>query len=171
MFFLITTQHSSIKVKKNSHFVPILRKGAPNPLADLNGGGGCIYTSGFGLGGPNLGGPNPPGHRDDVSSHLKYYRLSSEILDYKLILFRSGHFDHDMEKIWQLLVYSKHPNTLRNIGNAVKVLVNSHSTREYMRQWKKARLIEDVFEVFGIKVVVGSDGRYICNFSRVKAII
>ena len=35
---------------------------------------------------------------DDVSSHLKYYQLSSEILDYKLILFRSGQFDHDMEK-------------------------------------------------------------------------
>ena len=28
--------------------------------------------------------------RDDVSSHLKYYQLSSEILEYKLILFRSG---------------------------------------------------------------------------------
>ena len=36
--------------------------------------------------------------RDDVSSYLKYYQLSSEILDYKLILFRSGQFDHDMEK-------------------------------------------------------------------------
>ena len=44
------------------------------------------------------GGPNSLGHRDDVSSHLKYYQLSSEILDYKLILFRSGQFDHDMEK-------------------------------------------------------------------------
>ena len=38
-------------------------------------------------------------YRDDVSSHLKHYQLSSEILEYKLILFRSGHFDHDMEKI------------------------------------------------------------------------
>ena len=36
--------------------------------------------------------------RDNISSHLKYYQLSSEILEYKLILFRSGHFDHDMEK-------------------------------------------------------------------------
>ena len=87
------------------------------------------------------GGPNPGGSksaktpRDDVSSYLKYYQLFSEILDYKLILFRSGHFDHDiMEKIQQLLVCSKHPNTLRNIGNAVKVLVNSHSTRENVRQ-------------------------------------
>ena len=44
------------------------------------------------------GGPYPQCHRDDVSSFLKYYQLSSEILDYKLILFRSGHFDHDMEK-------------------------------------------------------------------------
>ena len=35
---------------------------------------------------------------DDVSSYLKYYQLSSEILDYKLILFHSGQFDHDMEK-------------------------------------------------------------------------
>ena len=41
-----------------------------------------------------------PECRDDVASYLKYYQLSSEILDYKLILFRSGHFDHDiMEKI------------------------------------------------------------------------
>ena len=44
-------------------------------------------------------GPNPLGHRDDVSSHLKYYQLSSEILKSKLILFRFVHFDHDMEKI------------------------------------------------------------------------
>ena len=65
--------------------------------------------------------------RNDVSSHLKYYQLSSEILDYKLILFRSGHFDHDMEK--KLLVCSKHPSTLRNIGNAVKVLVNPLYTK------------------------------------------
>ena len=36
--------------------------------------------------------------RDDISSYLKYYQLSSEILDYKLMLFRSGQFDHDIEK-------------------------------------------------------------------------
>ena len=53
--------------------------------------GGSKSASGF-------GGPNPLGHRDDVSSYLKYYQLSSEILDYQLILFRSGHFDHIMEK-------------------------------------------------------------------------
>ena len=35
----------------------------------------------------------------------------------------------------KLLVCSKHPNTLRNIGNAVRVLVNSHNTRKnYVRQ-------------------------------------
>ena len=55
------------------------------------------------------GGPYPPADlnwgvqircdRDKVSSHLKYCQLSSEILKYKLILFRSGHFDHDMETI------------------------------------------------------------------------
>ena len=60
-------------------------EGGPYPLTDLNRG-------------LNLGGPNPLGHRDDVSSCLKYYQLSSEILDYQLILFRSGHFDHNMEK-------------------------------------------------------------------------
>ena len=67
--------------------------------------GESIYASVFGPGGPypptdlDRWGPNPPGHRDDVSSQLKYFQLSSEILDYKLILFRSGHFDHDiMEK-------------------------------------------------------------------------
>ena len=52
----------------------------------------------------------------------------------------------------------KHPSTLGNIGNAVKVLVNSHSMRENVRQWKKARLTGDVSEVFEIKVVVGSYG-------------
>ena len=36
--------------------------------------------------------------RDDVSSHLMYYQLFSEILEYELILFRSSHFDYDMEK-------------------------------------------------------------------------
>ena len=49
-------------------------EGGPYPLTDLD-----------------RGGPNPLGHRDDVSSYFKYYQLSSEILDYKLILFRSRH--------------------------------------------------------------------------------
>ena len=57
----------------------------------------------FGRGGPNLRRGVHIRQRiwtgGDVSSYLKYYRLSSEILEYKLILFRSGHFDHDMEKI------------------------------------------------------------------------
>ena len=40
-----------------------------------------------------------PGMSGRRSSYLKHYQLSSEIRDYKLILFRSGHFDHDiMEK-------------------------------------------------------------------------
>ena len=58
------------------------------------------------------------------------------------------------EKLKQLLVCSKHPNTLGNIGNTVKILVATKSTRENVRQWKKARLTGDVFEFFGIKVVV-----------------
>ena len=62
-------------------------------------GPGSIFAGGFGPGGPNLAGSKSAGTpRDDVSSYLKYYQLSSEILDYKLILFRSGQFDHDMEK-------------------------------------------------------------------------
>ena len=36
--------------------------------------------------------------RDDVSNHLMYYQLFSEILEYELILFRSSHFDYDIEK-------------------------------------------------------------------------
>ena len=63
---------------------------------------GCIKGK-FGRGGPNLRRGVHIRQRiwtgGDVSSYLKYYRLSSEILEYKLILFRSGHFDHDMEKI------------------------------------------------------------------------
>ena len=64
-------------------------KGGPYPLADLDREGGS----------KSAGCPNLLWHRDDVSSHLKYYQLFREILEYKLILFRSGHFDHDMEKI------------------------------------------------------------------------
>ena len=61
-----------------------------------NLGRGFISACGFGGGGVGV---QIHCDRDDVSSHLKYYQLSSEILEYKLILFRSGHFDHDMEKI------------------------------------------------------------------------
>ena len=64
-------------------------EGGPYPLADLDREGGS----------KSAGCPNLLWHRDDVSSHLKYYQLFREILEYKLILFRSGHFDHDMEKI------------------------------------------------------------------------
>ena len=71
--------------------------------------------------------------RDDVSSHLKYYQLSSEILEYKLSLFWSGHFGPDMEKIKQLSKCFTHRNTFGNIGNAVKVLVGTQSTRENVR--------------------------------------
>ena len=47
------------------------------------GPGGSISPSGFGPGGPNLGGSKSAWtSRDDVSSYLKYYQLSSEILDY-----------------------------------------------------------------------------------------
>ena len=42
----------------------------------------------------------------------------------------------------------------RNIGNVVKV--GNQGTRENVRQRKKARLTGDIFEVFGITVVVGS---------------
>ena len=59
--------------------------------------GGSISPSGFGLGGPN---PREVQFRCDTetTNYLKYYQLTSEILDYKLILFGSGHFDHNMEK-------------------------------------------------------------------------
>ena len=56
--------------------------------------GGSISARGFEPGGVQI-----RCDRDNISSHLNYYQLSSEILEYKLILFRSGHFDHDMEKI------------------------------------------------------------------------
>ena len=72
--------------------------------------------------------------RDDVSSHLKHYQLSSEIFEYKLSLFWSGHLGPDMEKIEQLLECAKHRNIFGNIGNAAKVLVGTQSTRENVRQ-------------------------------------
>ena len=47
------------------------------------GPGESISPSRFGPGGPNLGGSKSAWTpRDDVSSYLKYYQLSSEILDY-----------------------------------------------------------------------------------------
>ena len=91
--------------------------------------------------------------QDVLSSHLKYYQLSSEVQ--VKFLFWSGHFGPDMEKIKQLSECFKHRNTFGNIGNAVKVLVGTQSTRENLRPWTKARLTGDVFEVFGIIVVVG----------------
>ena len=74
-----------------------------------------------------------PEYRDVVSSHLNYYQLSNEILEYKLRLCWSGHFGPDMEKIKQLSKYFTHRNTFGNIGNAVKVLVGTQSTRENVR--------------------------------------
>ena len=71
--------------------------------------------------------------RDDVSSHLKYYQLSSEIFEFKLTLFSSGQLGPDMEKIKQFLECSKHRKIFGNIGNAVKVLVGTQSTRENVR--------------------------------------
>ena len=50
--------------------------------------------------------------QDDVSSYLKYYHLSSKILEYELILFRSGHFGLEMGKLKQMFVCSKHRNAL-----------------------------------------------------------
>ena len=44
--------------------------------------------------------------------HLKYYHLSSKILEYELILFRSGHFGLEMGKLKQMFVCSKHRNAL-----------------------------------------------------------
>ena len=72
-------------------------------------------------------------YQDVVSSHLKYYQVSNEILEYKLSLFWSGNFGPDMEEIKQLLECFKHRNTFGNIGNAVKVLVGTQSTRENVR--------------------------------------
>ena len=68
--------------------------GGPYPLADLDWG--SIFASRFGSGGPNLAGSKSagtPGRRIEL-----FEAPSSEFLDYKLILFRSGQFDHDMEK-------------------------------------------------------------------------
>ena len=54
----------------------------------MGGGGGQICG----------GGAISAWDRDDVSSHLMYYQLFSEILEYELILFRSSHFDYDIDK-------------------------------------------------------------------------
>ena len=74
-----------------------------------------------------------PEFRDVVSIHLKYYQLSSQILEYKLSLFWSGHFGPDMEIIKQLSKCFTHRNTFGNNGNPVKVLVGTQNTRENVR--------------------------------------
>ena len=73
--------------------------------------------------------------QDNVSSHLKYYCRSSKILELDdFMLFRSGHFGLEMEKVKQMFVCSKHRNALGNIGNAVKVLASIQLTKETVRQ-------------------------------------
>ena len=90
--------------------------------------------------------------QDVLSSHLKYYQLSSEV-QVKFVLVRSFWPRYGKKK--QLSECFKHRNTFGNIGNAVKVLVGTQNTRENLRPWTKARLTGDFFEVFGIIVVVG----------------
>ena len=53
------------------------------------------------------------------------------------MLFRSGHFGLEMEKVKQMFVCSKHRNALGNIGNAVKVLASIQRTKETVRLLKK----------------------------------
>ena len=74
--------------------------------------------------------------QDDESDHFKYYHLSSEVLEYELILLCSGNFGLEMEKIKRMFVCSKRNiGTLwENTGNAVKVLVSIQSTKENARQ-------------------------------------
>ena len=50
------------------------------------------------------------------------------------MLFRSGHFGLEMEKVKQMFVCSKHRDALGNIGNAVKVLASIQRTKEIVRQ-------------------------------------
>ena len=76
--------------------------------------------------------------QDNVSSHLKYYCRSSKILELDdFMLFRSGHFGLEMEKVKQMFVCSKHRNALGNIGNAVKVLASIQRTKETVRLLKE----------------------------------
>ena len=71
---------------------------------------------------------------DGVSSYLKYYHLSSKILEYELILFRSGHFDLEMGKLKQMFFVLNIGTLWENIGNVAKVLASIQSTKENVRQ-------------------------------------
>ena len=99
--------------------------------------------------------------QDDVSSHLKYYHLSSKILEYELILFRSGHFGLEMGKLKQMFVCSKHRNALGKHWKCGKSTCQHPEHKGKCEAVKgdrvfNARLARDVFEVYGIIVAVGS---------------
>ena len=70
-------------------------------------------------------------------------------------------FTKQLTRIHSKRIRAVPPEIQRNIGNMDKV--GTQSTRENVRQRKKARLTRDVFEVFGITVVVGSHEQYIFN--------
>jgi len=99
--------------------------------------------------------------RDDVSSHLKRFHLSSEILEYELILFRAGHFGLNKDRIKDMFVCPKHRNGLGKYWNCTKSCCQ-HPVHKGKREAVKGdrvfstRLARDVFEVFGITVPVGS---------------
>ena len=48
-----------------------------------------------------------------------------------------GYFSPDLEKIKQLVVCSKHQNTLKDTGNVVKVFFSIQSKKKNVRQWKE----------------------------------
>ena len=48
-----------------------------------------------------------------------------------------GYFSRDLEKIKQLVVFSKHQNTWEDTGNVVKVFFSIQSKKKNVRRWKE----------------------------------
>ena len=103
--------------------------------------------------------------QDDVSSHLKRFHLSNEILEYELILLRAGHFGLSEERINEMFVCPKHRNGLGKYWNCTKSACQHPEHRGKLEAVKgdrvfNAKLARDVFEVFGITVPIGSREYY-----------
>ena len=102
--------------------------------------------------------PGMPGRR--IKS-FKVLPLSSKILEYELILFRSGHFGLEMGKLKQMFVCSKHRNALGKHWKCGKSTCQHPEHKGKCEAVKgdrvfNARLARDVFEVYGNIVAVGS---------------
>ena len=100
--------------------------------------------------------------RDDVSAHLKRFHLSNEaLMEYQLILSRSGHFCLSEEKVKEIFVCPRHRGSLGKYWLCSKSVCQHPGHKGKFERVKgdrvfNVRLSKDVSEVFGITIPIGS---------------